>query len=145
MMPAAALPKRKRRARRPVAEERVGATIETAAKLTEDPLFRILALYGRGDAALERAAGEIKAIYGAVCKGLFKRGHALGERLGNAKAEMPDTLAKAHAERYLPWANANHPRVVDATLRVVWDRDDVPTIYYQPVAAALADYARRMR
>lgn len=127
-------------------EERVDPTPETLAKLTPDPLMN-LKQHGLITSDEERAASEIRAVYMAVCGGLFRKQQRLGEAfgLGGGKPpEMPCGLARAHHETYLPWTRRHHPGVIDAVLSLVVDRNKLPPAFDTFVAEALKDYALNM-
>lgn len=138
---------RRRRGRPPRREAYPGPTPETRAKLTPDPLLALLESYGGGDAALEMAAEEIRAVYHAVC-GMLMAG--IGERYRHGRArggrrEMPSFLAWAHAQTYLPWADGTQPATLAAVIDLVVDRRPVRPDIAPAVVAALRDYAGRMR
>lgn len=80
----------------------VKPTRETKAKLSADPLSRMLA---KGSLTQEqvRAALEIREIYQALSAGLFARAH-MAERTGRTRYEIGERIAHLHAGRYLPWA-----------------------------------------
>lgn len=131
-------------ARFDAAPDSVGATPETMAKLEEDPLQRMAAA-GMIDSAGERAAEEIKYVFLAVCRDVIARTMRPTIAYARGRFEIPDDLATAHAERYLPWCRAQRPRVVEATIDLVVERR-LPRsgLLLDLVADALADYARRM-
>ncbi len=121
----------------------VGATLETRAKLKEDPLHR-MALAGMIDSAAERAAEEIKCVFLAVCRDVIAKTMRPGLVYSRGKFEIPDDLAHAHADRYLPWCRANRPAIVEATIDLVVERRPPQSgLVLNAVADALADYARR--
>jgi hypothetical protein len=121
------------------------------AKLRQDPLLALFERYDREaggeEKMLERAADEIRAIYLAVC-GMLMAGVGGGHRYGQGpggRREIPPFLAWAHAETYLPWANALKRGTLEAAIDLVVDRVVIHPDLYSAVAAALADYAGRMR
>jgi hypothetical protein len=143
---------KKRRGRTARAHDCIGATPETLAKLRPDPLLALLSGFGQvgdavGHSALEHAADEIRAVYLAVCGMLMASiggGHRYGQGPGGRR-EIPAFLAWAHAETYLPWADA-HPRATfEAAIGLVVDRHVIHPDLAAAVAGALADYAKRMR
>lgn len=116
-------------------------TDETRSRLQADPLFELL----KGqDASLERAADEIRAVYSAVVREVMHKNSSL-YALDAGKPVIPDELAYAHAERYLPWVAATGPTMVDIVLKVLVDRYDCPPGLEEPIRRRLHDYARRMR
>lgn len=145
----ASLKKRGRPARR---ADHVGPTPETLAKLRQDPLLALLERYDSdgtaGDkGALEKAANEIRAVYLAVC-GMLMAGIGGGHRYGQGpggRREIPPFVAWVHAETYLPWANGTKRATLEAVIDLVVDRTVIHPDLYAAAAAALADYAVRMR
>lgn len=142
---------RRKRGRPSSRNDFTGPTPETLAKLRQDPLLALFERYDREaggeERMLERAADEIRAIYLAVC-GMLMAGIGGGHRYGQGpggRREIPPFLAWAHAETYLPWANALKRGTLEATIDLVVDRAVVHPDLYIAVAAALADYAGRMR
>lgn len=80
-----------------------GATVETRAKLKQDPLKRLYLSDKIGDDE-KRAAFEIVDVFRAITSGLFARGCDLsGVRGGRAEA-MGAKLSHAYETRYRPWA-----------------------------------------
>ena len=127
-------------------EERTPATPETLAKLTPDPLRQMVegGLIGSDE---ERAASEIRAIYMAVCRGLFSKAGRLGEEFGiqsGRAPDMPTGLAIAHRETYLPWTRSHKPAVIDLVLSLIVERDPVHILHRADAATALKDYASSM-
>lgn len=138
----------RRKRREPVrVEDRVEATPETTAKLTADPLMAMVEA-GQVDSAGERAASEIRAVYLAVCRAVMVRPTNLGGEFcapsRGKPAEIPESLARAHAERYLPWTRDHDPETLDDLLRVVVEREPIAPWRRHDIAVALDDYARRM-
>lgn len=133
--------------------ERVEPTPETIRHLQPDPLHGLLhTAWAHLPADIEtlnrqlaeRAAEEIRAVYFAVLRPLMPKANRWDAmQLGHA--EIPDSLARAHKDRYLPWTRDNAPNTVDATLSIVIDREEPGVHTHRLVARALLDYARRMR
>lgn len=141
----------KKKRGRPARQDCVGPTPETLAKLRQDPLLALFERYesqNDGDeGALERAADEIRAVYLAVC-GMLMAGVGGGHRYGQGpggRREIPPFLAWAHARTYLPWANATKRTTLEAVINLVVERNLVHPDLCIAAAAALADYAGRMR
>lgn len=132
-----------RESRRPSSTvEMVGATPETRAKLSDDPLQR-MAMAGMIDSAGERAAEEIKSVFLTICHDVIGKTmrHGLYAR---GKFEISDDLASAHADRYLPWCRSHRSAIVEATIDLVVERKPPRSgLVLNAVAAALADYANR--
>ena len=128
-------------------EERVDPTPETLAKLESDPLEAMVRVKLVNSAAVD-AAVEIKEIYMAVCRQAWCKRGALGKEFGSPSGrtvyEMPGDLAYFHAKTYLPWVRDQGHLVVDATLTLVVDRQNIESQFVPSVARALADYARRV-
>jgi hypothetical protein len=144
--------------RQPVyrSERAAGGTPETQAKLDADPLQHLLlnawadkSLFSSdretwNRAAAERAAGEIQAVYRAIVRGMMLTAMKFSDSRAG-KIDMPESLAVAHADRYLPWVRAVGPALVNTVIRVVVDRRWIARINYGPAGQALLDYAARMR
>lgn len=142
---------RKRRGRPARQDEYVGPTPETLAKLRQDPLRALFARYDAGggseEGVLERAADEIRAVYLAVC-GMLMAGVGGGHRYGQGpggRREIPPFLAWAHAQTYLPWAKSLKRTTLEAVIDLVVDRAVVHPDLAIAAAAALSDYAGRLR
>ena len=131
---------KKKRGRPPMACAYEGPTPETVAKLAPDPLLAILRLHGGGDVALEHAAGEIRAVFLAVCGRLMAGVGNLG-----GGGEMPNFIAWAHAGTYLPWTRMTPRATLEAVIDVLIDRRTVHPDLAVRVALALDGYARRMK
>ena len=133
--------KGRQKRRRRVVEDKIESTEQTRRKLEPDPLALIL--MGQ-DVSLEHAADEIKAVYNAVCAGLFTARQRLGSP--NGKPDIPDEIAWAHAQTYIPWFNNTERQVASATIELVsyrtpWPR---PTLAIK-IRQALWNYAGMMR
>lgn len=116
-------------------------TDETRSRLKADPLFELL----KGqDASLERAADEIRAVYTAIVREVMHKNSSVFA-LDAGKPNIPDDLAYAHAQRYIPWVNETGPHMVDLVLSIVMDRNDCPSGLEEPFRRRLHDYALRMR
>jgi hypothetical protein len=132
--------------------DHVGPTPETLAKLRQDPLLALLERYDSDSAvddrgALEKAANEIRAVYIAVC-GMLMAGIGGGHRYGQGpggRREIPPFIAWVHAETYRPWASGTKRATLEAVIDLVVDRAVIHPDLYPAAAAALADYAARMR
>lgn len=148
---------KRRRGRPPVREERVEPTPETLAKLEPDPLQALLDGHVGRDlpkeereraererVEMERATDEIRAVYHAVVRAVMRKPPSFGDRIAMGKREMPGHLAWAHSKTYLPWAQSQHPRVMEACIDIIIDRRPVYRAFNLEVIAALRDYAKRM-
>ena len=130
--------KRNRRPRPSEPRERP-ETPQTRAKLKPHPLDMIL--MGQ-DVSLEYAADEIRAVFMCVCQGLF----SARQRAGSIEGidSIPDELAWAHAQTYIPWANATPREILRTCIDVIVDGYK-PPYGRAPIQQALRDYAKRMR
>lgn len=127
-------------------ENRFAPTPETLAKLGTDPLKAMLT-DDLIDTAGEKAAAEIREIFEAVCAAVMRRPARYGQDFGMPRGvpvELPDAVAANHAGTYLPWVKATGPVVVNATLTLIMERENVGCAMKLKIAEALTDYARRM-
>lgn len=144
---------------------RSGPTPETAAKLKPDP-FNELVRRHILDGAQKRAGLEIRAVFLATTSGVGCKSIQIGGVRGGS-GEMPEPLARAHAERYKPWCERwgrNVADVIDLVVDAIVppslalaistygevaqraDADDQSrALAAGLVGRMLADYARRQR
>lgn len=136
---------KRRRGRPSVREERTEATPETLAKLEPDPLQALLEAHaGREMVELERAADEIRAVFFAVCRAVMRKPASYGDHLPRSRGDMSEHLARAHTQTYLPWAQDQYPRVMEACIDLIVDRRPIYPAFNLEVLVALRDYAKRM-
>jgi hypothetical protein len=95
-------------------------------------------------AAGESAASEIRAVFLAIVRGcMTARMKAMAEPAGGD--DIPQWIADAHAERYLPWAKRLAPGVLAAVIDLVVDKivpgDDLVA---QEVLTAIEAYGAAM-
>jgi hypothetical protein len=103
-----------------------------------------MAIAGMIDSAGERAAEEIKCVFLAICRDVIRKTMRPSIVYARGKFEIPDDLAQAHAERYLPWCRDHRRQIVEATIDLVVERKPPATgLVLEAVADALADYAKR--
>ena len=131
-----------RRRRRVDRDEREDPTPETALKLTPDPLRALVEAKAIGTEE-ESAADEIRRVYLAVVRGVMARQFD-PSRIGlGGRSEMPEWLAAAHAQTYVPWASRwSHD--VQHVITLVVDREPMPALHTAVAVNLLRDYARRM-
>ena len=141
--------KRNRRARKPVnaaaVADRVKPTAETLAKLKPDALREMQRSGHLGETEM-RAAQEISEVWVAITSGNWARAQAFDDARGGSGL-IPERLARAHAERFLPWA-ATITRWAQRRrrLRRLFDRLINEIVYGTPVrsrrtlALALEEY-----
>lgn len=127
--------------------ERIEPTPETKAKLTDDPLRKLVEPGPRGEnpklsADGETAASEIAAVFFAVVQRLMPRRMKFTDPIQGVE-DMPAELARLYNERYLPWARRTAPRTVAATIDLVVDRIEPANEFTErAVIEALEDYAK---
>jgi len=134
----------RKRSRRVQKSDRIGPTAETLAHLTTDPLETLI----RGgwiDAAGERAVAEIKTVHRAITRDVSVRTNALSERTNaSGPQEMPDHIAQAYHDTYLPWCALIDEPVIQATFSLVVDRNEIPAAMSAAVCRAIQIYAKIM-
>jgi len=125
-----------KRRRRVSTDERLAPTPETVSKLAYDPLEKL-----NLNPDQERAADEIyrivRSIYGKTMVHL-----ASLDRFDGGLAIIPDNMARAHAERFLPWSRGNSASSISAALSIILDRELKPGTETM-VRIALSDYVKR--
>lgn len=87
------------------------------------------------DGAMYQAASEIDRVYMALCGGLMAGSSSAEPKSRSMAAAMPESVATAHAKRYLPWAvemarrrNGGGPPAVEIVIDVVVDMRSLDTI-----------------
>lgn len=124
-----------------IAEERIGPTPETAAKLKPDPLALMLQR-GQLEEGQIDAAIEIREVYGGVVGG--NRCHTVAMD-GRFHGGMSDRIAWIHAKRYLPWIRECGKHAARLVLDLAWFGQEPRTpTHVSVIAFALSDYRRRM-
>ena len=126
---------RKRRHRVEI-KDRSSPTPETVAKLQSDPLEAL-----KLEPDLEKSADEIKRVCHVVYGKTLMHLSSL-ERFEKGVTIMPDWIAEAHSERFLPWARSISASGVEATVDICLHRRESPG-NGNLVIRALSDYAKR--
>ena len=133
--------KRRRKRREVKKTDRVGPTPETKAKRQDDPI-QMLVDKNLLSSAGESAAAEIEAVYLAVTKGCMAKITSLEVTGGG---DIPDWIAEAHAERFLPWARRQARATLEATIDlVVYKRPPEDEWLAVAVVVALEQYGQNM-
>jgi hypothetical protein len=128
-------------------EERIEATPETRAKLTDDPIRKLVSPGPRGErpklsAGGESAAAEIRAVFLAVVQRLMPGRMKFVDPIQGVD-DMPEALARLHRDNYLPWVRRTAPRTVAAVIDLCVDRIEPAGEFAEAaVIAALEDYAK---
>ena len=130
-------PKPRKRKQR---QETDTGTPETRRRLKSDPVLEMISK-GLLDTAQERAASEIREVYLAITRGLWPK--IVNAEIHGKGSEIPDALASAYSVRYRVWVQDTHREVVDATLRLVVEKEGPGSdLGERLIAGALRQYAR---
>jgi hypothetical protein len=133
-------------------EERVEPTPETVERLEGDPLWE-MTQWRNGyapllDTAGEAAATEILAVYRAVVKSTMRLGqNSYGPEFGGPRggvSEMPDDMAWAYSNRYVPWANSLPHGLLEWIINLLDERKMMSDGMKRVCAKAIMKYARLM-
>ena len=127
-------------------EDRVRPTRQTVRRLTDDPL--LLLTEGLNDSGrnihphetdlMREAAEEIGLVYMSIVGALMSRHRWYDETPGFEG--IPEWIARAHAQRYLPWVRRTGRLTIAALIEIVIDRRPVLKPPRDELRAALLDY-----